>query len=244
MSTQTEDLKLLVALKELKEHTERHTRFNGTQFFKERRVKYPGCVWRLIRENQIVEIKGFGCTQTAKWNSIEPNIKMAQRLREESLAIAKSYQKETEKIRGFKEKMDKSQLSIYNALKEMHALYSDKCYHVSFAHVLARHKAENATTLAVILRECNYVERRGSRYKYVGGEPNLEMVDNIINKVSECLKIRNNKHRNKKQEPEQESPKVQPTTFNVEKCKAEPKQYKKEFKIFGLTIYSTITTQL
>lgn len=39
-------------------------------------------------------------------------------------------------------------------------------------------------------------------------------------------------------------PKVQPTTFNVEKCKAEPKQYKKEFKIFGLTIYSTITTQL
>lgn len=206
----------------------------------------------LITSN-FLEKKRDGMIWFYKWKSIKPNIKMAERLLKESREKQNSIVKE-KKSKKIKSSLTQNQENILNLLNNLYYL-TRKDYVKADRKSLAReYKIKNYGHFCEATKNLNIFDLYGNNIKWAIGKPNLDLVLKV---EKECCNVAVNYIRSQRESKKQTStPNTKSNTntlsedftfknpFNVEKCKSEPKKYEKEFKIFGITIYKTIITQL
>lgn len=116
--------------------------------------------------------------------------------------------------------------NLLNALNEIYELTKNTYSTISKRKILEKHKVNNISHKDLAMSELKIYDTKGKKTLWIGEKPNNKLVEKIIEKTKDISKEYKEKLRKN------------------EKCITTPKQYKKEFKIFGFTIYSTITTEL
>lgn len=238
MTTQ-EKLRLLTALTDIYEQTERdYKELNVAYLLRSNNVKYFQYVWKVMQDEKIVLLTKKSNRNQVKWNTIKPNIKMAEKI------FSISFDRYNEWYEGSKtnkeSKLTDNQKNIINLLNHVYDISNKNYVKINRNNLALHFKIKNYSHFSEATTRVKIFDVKGKSCMWIAKNPNNELAIEI---EKECLNVANDYIKKQRSIKNSVGDKKMEIINNVIE-KLDPKQYKKEFKVFGITIYSTITSEL